>query len=687
MAKRTVKEPRFQVIDPDTSFGNHGVPQPEVYLDLNRAYGMHVWVYKCVNVISQSIAAIEFLPYLQKKDDSWLVNESHEFFPLLKKPNPYMTGYNLIQYTVAALKLTGNAFWALERLGTNEIKEIWPLIPSNVKVISSKNKMIDGYVYTVGGKETFFAYDEVIQFKDMNPESFLYGLGALSSAKNAVATDIFAQVWNKSFFKNSARPAATLETDKVLSDPVRKRVRRSWEEMYGGANNQGKTALLEQGLKYKQVSESTKDMDFVNLRKDLRIEVLAAFGVPPSLVGLLEYANYSNMEQQSKMFWENTLIPVINLIEQTMTLRFNQISFDTKGTVFQADMSKVKALRPDMKMLAETYTAFVNGGIPPNQIIDALDLPFEHIEGGDSPRQPPQSGFAPNVPGKAAPKRDSKDLSVSSNERELGREVEWKRFDGRVRDEEAAFASSMRGFFAGQKRRILKALDERARTVLHTSGFRGGEKKKIEDTVALFFDLQKENDLMKKPADRFIRGTYFDFAVSMAQKIDPAFNFSLTDPYAEDWIAKKVSKLVRGANEYTMESITKEVADAVQEAVAEGFSESETIAQVVDRINAVYEFANETRAERIARTEIIGAANAGSFEAMKKTGVQKKEWLSSRDEKVRETHKAMDGQTAGISEAFLSPSGATLQYPGDPSGPAEEVIQCRCTPLPVVELG
>lgn len=683
------KEPKYQA--QETNYGDSGIPQPEPYIDLERAYEMHVWVYRCVNIIASSASGVEILPYVQQKDGSWKVNTKHEFYPLLSRPNPYMSGNGLRRYTYAAMALTGNAYWYCETFGTSQIKEIWPLMPSQVRAVGTRDKMIDHYILTVGGTEVRLPYEYMIHIRDLNPQSFVYGQGALSAAKNAVATDIFAQVWNKSFFAHSARPDATLETDQVLQDPVSKRVKRAWNEIYGGPGSHGKVALLEGGLKYKIVTESAKDMDFVNLRKDLRIEILAAFGVPPSVVGLLEYANYSNMEAQEKMFWDHTLVPAIKSVADTLTLRAEQISFVT-ANVFQEDLSKVQALQADQAELADTTTKYVNAGIPINEVIDALDLPFEHVEGGDVPRQPQNNLLnSPPVPEPqpakgAQPATKSAESGDAEAARQLRRATRWKSRDGKVRDWEARMKSAMEAFFAGQRRRVMASFEAHAAQVVN--GFKTASeslerfrKAVRDDSVRIIFDVEKENQLMASASKRSIAGTYFEFLVSEAKRRVPSFDFDLHDSYAEHWLAGKVARLARDANATTLESITQEVADAVGEAVSAGFSESETIAQVADRIRGVYNFADETRAVRIARTEIVGASNAGSFEGMKRTGVDRKEWLSSKDERVRETHQDLDGQTVGINEDFVSSSGARLAFPGDPDGPPEEIIQCRCTPI------
>ncbi|GAG42373.1 unnamed protein product, partial [marine sediment metagenome] len=78
------------------------------------------------------------------------------------------------------------------------------------------------------------------------------------------------------------------------------------------------------------------------------------------------------------------------------------------------------------------------------------------------------------------------------------------------------------------------------------------------------------------------------------------------------------------------------------------------------------------------------AFQLGRHAGMKQAGVKEKEWLTSRDGLVRteETsaanHVELDGEQVDISETFSN----GLEHPGDPSGPPEEVINCRCDSIP-----
>lgn len=90
------------------------------------------------------------------------------------------------------------------------------------------------------------------------------------------------------------------------------------------------------------------------------------------------------------------------------------------------------------------------------------------------------------------------------------------------------------------------------------------------------------------------------------------------------------------------------------------------------------------RSEVIGRTEAMSAANEGAMESYRQAienGVVdadqvERTWNTAEDSRVRDSHDAMDGQTVGADEPFTSGAGNLLLYPGDPSAPPEDRIQC-----------
>lgn len=99
------------------------------------------------------------------------------------------------------------------------------------------------------------------------------------------------------------------------------------------------------------------------------------------------------------------------------------------------------------------------------------------------------------------------------------------------------------------------------------------------------------------------------------------------------------------------------------------------VSEIAKAISADVPMISRWRGALIARTETHGAANFGADAAAKETGLTlRKEWVAAQDERTRLSHSVLDGDTVGMDDAFSN----GMMYPGDPSGPPEEVINCRC---------
>ncbi len=645
-----------------------GVDHPEPFEDLIEAFGLHTWVYACANLIANAFSSIEFITYLPKSDGSWEINEKHPFRKLLSKPNPAMSSMELKRLVSLSSKLTGNAFLILDPPKSKAPLELWPLQPHKVTIKPDSKRLIAGYVYSVNGHTQEFPAEQIIHVREATPTNLQYGQGSLTAVKNAVTSDMLADAWNRYFFGNNGRPDAILQSDAPISPEAQKKVAEAWKKSYGGPKNRGKVAILS-GIKYQEINRLHKDMDFVNLRKMLREEILAAFGVPQSMVGILDNANYSNMKEQTKVFWVQTMIPEIRKFESVMTLRAAQITGDDK-TVIQADLSTVEALRTDEQARASVAQTYVNIGIPLDQVIEALDLPFDasKIERNQSRSQ-----------SRSQTKKEDDAVDGEDGKKAMGEKQDfdmiWKKFDRALFPLEQSFMGVLRAYFRAQKKRVLDKFDEMAGKLVPKDG---KSVKSPEDMAGAFFNFEKERDLFGRVVDRKIRKAYYDFAVDMANRLTPGISFSVDERAAGQWIANKVLKLQQDVTRFTQEQLTDAVVESVRDAVSTGLSQSETIDQIRERILETYDFAVESRAERIARTETVGAANAGAMQAIKESSAPYKTWITSRDDRVRDTHAELEGATIKKDEAFVTSDGETLMFPGDPNGGPGAVINCRC---------
>ena len=132
--------------------------------------------------------------------------------------------------------------------------------------------------------------------------------------------------------------------------------------------------------------------------------------------------------------------------------------------------------------------------------------------------------------------------------------------------------------------------------------------------------------------------------------------------------------------------IPDEVYNLVFAEMTDGVNAGESKDQIAQRVDRVLSFTGSerwpNRAQVIAQTETTRAYGAGTLaaglEQSKVTGrLLRKRWDTERDQRVRSSHRAVDGQVRDLGMPFYV-DGFPLMFPGDPIGPPESVINCRC---------
>jgi hypothetical protein len=129
-------------------------------------------------------------------------------------------------------------------------------------------------------------------------------------ARDNVGIGLAAQSFGARFFANDARPSGGIivHPGNFPTKEQRETWRSSWQQQQGGVNR-GKVAVLEYGMKYQELALNNVDAQFLETRKFQVTEVARIFRVPPHLIGDLERATFTNIEQQSLEFIMHTMTP------------------------------------------------------------------------------------------------------------------------------------------------------------------------------------------------------------------------------------------------------------------------------------------------------------------------------------------------------------------------------------------
>lgn len=183
--------------------------------------------------------------------------------------------------------------------------------------------------------------------------------------------------------------------------------------------------------------------------------------------------------------------------------------------------------------------------------------------------------------------------------------------------------------------------------------------------------------------ERAFEGMAVASALTFANRITAqgkagGFDFEVKEEFAATMTRIALGYIMREAVRRRITRIADTTRAEVVAVISAGYDEGLGARAIASSIRDIIPGRSFDRGVRIARTETHGAANFGANEAARETGLPlKKEWLASADERTRQDHADASGQTVGMDEPF-DVGGSQLMFPGDPDGPPEQVIQCRC---------
>ena len=361
---------------------------PENYTDYAEEYERTVWVYACIRAIASGLGSlpwtIEKRAQVTPQGYHWTPVYDHSAIDILEYPNSMMTWRDLIEGAVIYLEIAGDAFIEIAR-ANGRAKELYLMRPDRVKVEPAKDGSgISSYVFQVKpyAKKKYLPPEDVLYISYFNPLNDWRGHAPEKTATDSIILDEYTRRYNKSFFRNNATPAGFLHTDQPLGEEMAKKLQTMWAQQFQGPEKAYKTAVLTSGLKYEPLGTSPKDMDFPGQRKMVREEILASFGVPPVMVGLLEHAKYNNYKLQVFAFYRGTIRPKARRIEGIIT-RFINENFKGSGERYRFKFDFEEYLGEELTTKIEwMWRAFGMASLTPNEIIENLSI-GEPYEGGD----------------------------------------------------------------------------------------------------------------------------------------------------------------------------------------------------------------------------------------------------------------------------------------------------------------
>lgn len=216
----------------------------------------------------------------------------------------------------------------------------------------------------------------------------------------------------------------------------------------------------------------------------------------------------------------------------------------------------------------------------------------------------------------------------------------------------------------------------------HASNLAGIIGKDLQGSL---FDANAYNNAMSKdivPVLSSMAETQGGLALTFAG--DDTTEFKVTANLLE-LMRKSTAKMAKNFNQETL--------DKLSASLTQGIEEGEGLGELKQRVNGLYDLAEQYRAERLARTETLKTSNAATNWAYKQTGyVKAKEWYANPG--ACEICDVFDGKVIGLDETYAE-VGQSIDYTDSKGNEQSYAIDydtienppvhpnCRCTIVPV----
>lgn len=366
------------------------ISSPLVFTNARAVDYLELWkkqraVRTTVSFLARNIAQLGIHAFRRKGDTDRERLSDHPLAALMRQPNPVTTRYRLMDATVHDLAIFDRAYWL--KTGT-------PLTPGVIRVpptiVTPKgDNWLTPDEFEVRGSKGAkrFKREQLVYFRGYSGSDD-FGTSPIESLRQMLAEEHAGSQARSEILRNGARVSGYIERPKDegtarWSPEARERFARQWRAQYvGGGPEAGGTPILEDGMKFVDATQTSKDLQYIESRKLTREEVAAVYFVPPPMVGILDKATFSNITEQHKMLYQDTLGPWLTMIAEEIALQLIPDIAPTEFEDLYVEFNLREKLSGNFEQRAASVLAAVGGPYMTINEARALDN-RPPIDGGD----------------------------------------------------------------------------------------------------------------------------------------------------------------------------------------------------------------------------------------------------------------------------------------------------------------
>ncbi|NKV30738.1 phage portal protein [Rhodococcus hoagii] len=360
-----------------------------VYRSPEQLWEEQPYLRTVVNFLARNIAQLGLHAFVRDADGSRERLRDHPLVSALKRPNGSQTGYEFLFGLVADLALFDVAYVLVEDRTADGAGFSLRNIPNRWVVGTEDSTSFGVGAYLVRLNEdaepVTVRAENMLVFHGWNPADARIGSSPVKALNAVLAEQMHAQGFRQQLWERGGRVGTYLTRPKdapTWGNEGRSRFARMWSSAWSGPHGSkaGGTPVLEDGMELKRVGFSAKEEEYVEASKLALTTVAAVYHVNPTMLGLLDNANYSNVREFRRMLYGDTLGPTLAMIEDRLNEFLVPRFADAAGVYVEFNLGE--KLQGSFEEQAAVLSAAT--GVPymtPNEARAKLNLPA--VEGGD----------------------------------------------------------------------------------------------------------------------------------------------------------------------------------------------------------------------------------------------------------------------------------------------------------------
>lgn len=339
-------------------------------------YAGQPWVAAVVDKVANAGARLTFNVWDHSAAAGKQLDETSAFARLWKRPCPEMPTFAFWRWTLSTYEVYGEAFWLKLRDDNGVVVGLYPMHPSRTYIQRDKDTGQVTYKFTLGIASAGILEapeSEVVPFLRYNPDNLMRGLSRIEPLRTTLYNEDASRRAIESWWKRGARPSLMVSAPQALSDNAYKRLQAVIGKVHGGADQMGGTIVLEEGAKPVAVQLSAEEMQYIQSRVLNREEVCGVYDIPPPAIHILDRATFSNITEQSRMLYRDSMAPRLEDVESVIDHHL-RVDFDLTGKL-EGKFALDEVLRGDFETRATAVTALTQNGImKPSEARPLFDL-------------------------------------------------------------------------------------------------------------------------------------------------------------------------------------------------------------------------------------------------------------------------------------------------------------------------